>query len=130
VVQEPGVYWFNGVKMVCGVSSSFDTGQEKPALFADLPLVFRGVTQYDYKHRGLYRLRRSGYSAQSIAAGIILEDLKGPCAFIDARIKELIIGLCRPEQAPKEQVDEALIPYEKLYREEQAKPQGIRLFLS
>lgn len=125
VVQEPGVYWFKGVKIVCTVSLPEEGGQEKQLFFAYLPLVFRGPSQYDYNSPGLDRLRRSRYTDTRTASGIIVEDSKGSRAFIDAAIKELTIGLCRPEQVPKEHIDEANIHYEKLYRKEQGRPRGM-----
>ncbi|MDR1986541.1 MAG: tRNA lysidine(34) synthetase TilS [Treponema sp.] len=130
VVQEPGVYWFKGVKIVCRVSSPEEVGQEKQLFFAYLPLVFRGPAQHDYNSMGLDRLRRSGYTGKSISAGIIVEDSKGPRGFMGAETKELTIGLCRPEQVLKEHIEEAHIQYEKLCREEQGKSMGIHLFLS
>jgi tRNA(Ile)-lysidine synthase len=125
IVQEPGIYWFKGVKIVCKISLPEAVGQEKQLFFAYLPLVFRGPTQYDYNSTGLDRFRRSGYTDTSTAASIIVEDSKGPRAFIGAEIKELTIGLCRPEQVRKEHIDEANIQYKKLCREEQGKPRGM-----
>lgn len=130
VVQEPGVYWFKGVKIVCRIFLPEEVGREKQIFFAYLPLVFRGPTQYDYNSTGLDRLRRSGYTGKSIAAGIIVEDSKGPCGFMGAETKDLTIGLCRPEQVLKEHIEEANIQYEKLCREEQGKLRGMHLFLS
>ncbi|MHB9292794.1 putative tRNA(Ile)-lysidine synthase [Hollandina sp. SP2] len=103
VVQEPGVYWFKGVKIICRISSPEEVGQKKQLVFAYLPLVLRGPVQYDYNSMGLDRLRRSGYTDKSIAAGIIVADSKGPRGFMGAETKEFTI-LCRPEQVLKKHI--------------------------
>jgi hypothetical protein len=116
------------MKILCRAFLPEEAPQKKQLFFAYLPLVFRGPAQYDYNSMGLDSLRRSGYTDTSIAAGIILEDVKGPLGFISAETKELTISVCRPEQMLKEHIANVPIRYEKLCREEQGKPKGMYLF--
>jgi hypothetical protein len=101
VIQEPGVYWFKGMKIVCRVSLPGEAQQEKVFFSAYLPLVFRESVQYDYNSTGLDRVRCSGYGSKytdrSRSSGIIVEDAKGLCGFIAADIRELTIEVYRPE---------------------------------
>jgi tRNA(Ile)-lysidine synthase len=128
VIQEPGVYQCKGVKIVCKDALLEEALQEKQLFFAYLPLVLRGVAQYDYNSMGLDSVRRSGYTDKCIVTGIIIEDSKGPVCFIGTETKELTIGVCRPEQVRKEHREKANIPYTKLCRESHGKPQGVYPF--
>lgn len=101
VIQEPGVYWFKGMKIVCRVSLPGDAQQENVFFSAYLPLVFREPAQYDYNSMGLDRVRYSGYGSRypdkSRFPGIMIEDVKGLVGFIDADTREFTIEVCRPE---------------------------------